>query len=133
MKTLKIHSYYNTPKDYFERKKCRFYFSGVYLHGKVEQMCNYDICYPANYEDFPEGIREVTTHFVSGPETEKFLFLKGVFPCIVDEMYECTAFLWFDDEYKDTPHWMRGLIVLNTDKASMAEARELYEKSAVCL
>lgn len=133
MKTLKIHSYYKTPEDYFESKRCRFYFSGVYLHGKVDEMCNNDICYPANYEDFPEGIREVTINYDSGPKTEKFLFLDGVFPCIVDDKYECTAFLWFDDIYENEAYWMRGLIVLNSDEESMADAKKKYEERSICL
>lgn len=133
MKTLKIFSYYNTPEEYFDRKKCRFYFSGVYLHGEVEALCNYDICYPANYDDFPEGVREVTTNYASGPKTEKFLFLEGVFPCIVDDKYECTAFLWFDDIYENEAHWMRGLIVLNTDEEFMKDARKSYEERSLCL
>jgi len=133
MKTLKIHSYYKAPEEFGKRKAVRFYFSGVYLHGDVESLCNYDICYPANAEDFPEGVREVTTHCVGEDITEKCLFLEGEFPCIVDGEYECTAFLWYDDKYHHTPNWVRGLIVLNTDTESMEYAREKYKERSIFL
>ena len=133
MKTLKIHSYYKAPKEVTGDNGVRFYFSGVYLHGKVERYCHYDICYPANPEDFSENIRKCTHHFASGDKTYKYLFLDGIFPCIVDDKYYCTAFLWYDDKYKNEHCWQRGLIVLNTDKDMMEDAMLKYNERAICL
>lgn len=133
METLKIYSYYKTPAGFKERENVHFYFSGVYLHGEVERLCNYDICYPANAEDFPGSVREVTTHCTNRDITEKCMFLDGVFPCIVDGKYECTAFIWYDEEYHHTPYWIRGLIVLNTDTRSMEYARKEYAERSLSL
>ena len=135
-KVLRIHSYYSEAASNISRRHgdVTFYFSGVYLHGEIEEICHYDICYPANPQDFPDNVRMVTQTFANtGEQTYDYLFLNGVYPCIVDGQYECTAFLWYDDRYAYEPHWQRGLIVLNTDKKAMEDARKKYNERRLCL
>lgn len=140
-KVLKIASYYTPEANRIasDDNAPRFYFSGVYLHGEVERLCNYDICYPLNPEDFPEGVVDITTKYSGKPEpvTHPYLFLEGIFPCVVDGKYECTAFLWYDHEiveqHKADSNTMRGLIVLKTDEEYMEDAREKYNKRSYCL
>lgn len=130
MAILKIHSYYEAPKD---QEVC-FYFNGVYLHGEVEHECGYDICFPANPEDFPTEVRDVTDHFDNaGDVTGKYLFLNGIYPCLVDNKYKCTAFLWYDDKNHHQPWWMHGLIVLNTDKKAYEDAKRKYNERAMSI
>ena len=137
--TLKIASYYTTEADRIvnDEKSPRFYFSGVYLHGEIECECGYDICYPLNPEDFPGCVRDILHHFNSGDVIYPYLFLDGIYPCIVDGMYKCTAFLWYDKDAVErgsgSPCLQRGLIVLNTDKDAYEDAQKKYEKRAICL
>lgn len=136
METLKINSYYSEKA---ESSKVHFCFNGVYLHGEVEYLCGYDICFPDNPEDFEGCVKDITSYCSGGyVSTEKYLFLEGVFPCIVDDKYECTAYLWynrdnleayFEREDKNLNHsTQRGLIVLNTDKKSMEYAQSAYNE-----
>ena len=138
MKTLKINSYYS---DKAESSKVHFWFNGVYLHGEVEQLCGYDICFPDNPEDFEGCVKDITVYPVnSEPVTDPHLFLEGVFPCIVDDKYECTAYLWYNkydlqaylegEEKNLYSRTQRGLIVLNTDKESISYAQGAYNKRA---
>lgn len=141
MKTLKINSYYS---DKAESSKVHFWFNGVYLHGEVDHLCGYDICYPDNPEDFEGCVKDITIHPTNGePVTYPYLFLEGVFPCIVDDKYECTAYLWYNkynlqgylegEEKSLYSETQRGLIVLNTDKESMSDAQDAYNKRAIHL
>ena len=126
-KTLKIASYNTNEYDRLVNINApKFYFSGVYLHGEIEDLCNHDLCRPINYEDFSDEIITISEPWGMIP----YLFLEGVFTCIVDGKYECTAFLQYDhDDVKQRkvePHTMRGLIVLNTDKSNLEYAFEKY-------
>ena len=132
-KTLKIASY-NTKKynELARNDAPKFSFSGVYLHGEIEDLCDHDLCRPINSEDFPDGIITISEPWGLVP----YLFLEGVFPCIVDGKYECTAFLWYDHymikQHRVDFRTMHGLIVLNTDKSNLEYAFEKYnEKSDI--
>lgn len=136
MKTLRINSYYS-PK-FVERSKggVGFLRCGVYLHGEVERLVGYDICAPANPDDFDGCVHEITHHFASGDKTYKYLFLEGIFPCVVDDKYQCTAFLWYDHQALDRlsdDYSAHGLICLNTDAKSLEYARKMYDERACCL
>ena len=139
MQTLKIASYYTKKANKIanDDTKPRFHFSGVYLHGDIERKCRYDICYPVNPEDFPGCVRNVVHHFWGGDKTRSYLFLDGIFPCVVDGKYKCTAFLWYDKEAveagRDYPHMQCGLIVSNYDDEYLADAKKKYEERSVCL
>lgn len=149
-RVLKIASYYTPLADEIAKEPMRpsFYFNGVYLDGKIESIVNYDICYPANPEDFPGAVRTVKLKFGKLDEKDKcyyeeyaYLFLDGVFRCIVDDKYECTAFLWYDkEELEDvdktnylSSYNTRGLICLNTDDEALARAYEKYKERATCI
>lgn len=94
-KTLRIASYNTDEYDRLVNINApKFYFSGVYLHGEIEDLCNHDLCRPINYEDFPDGIITISEPW----GLMSYLFLEGIFPCIVDDKYECTAFLWYNHD-----------------------------------
>lgn len=132
-KTLKIASYNTDEYDRLVNINApKFYFSGVYLHGEIEDLCNHDLCHPVNSEDFPYGIITISEPWGLVP----YLFLEGIFPCIVDNKYKCTAFLWYDHNYvkqHKAEHTMRSLIVLNTDKSNLEYALEKYNKRSYIL
>lgn len=115
------------------RAEVTWQMNGVYLHGEVERLCEYDICYPTDYKDFKSEVRSVLYDFASGKKFRKHLFLDGIFPCIVDEKYECTAYLWFDEEYINDYCAQKGLIVLNTDEEAREYARKCYSERVPCL
>ena len=137
MKTLKINSYYSENYRDHHNGAVGFLHCGVYLHGEIEQIVGYDICAPDNADEFEGNVHAITHNFANaGPRTYKYLFLDGVFPCIVDGKYECTAFLWYNHEalmYGDDYDYAHGLIVLNTDKESMDYARKEYNERATSL
>lgn len=143
MKRLKIASYYTSEADRIARddNRPRFHFNGVYLHGDVERVCGYDICYPVNPQDFPGCVKKIT-HKFNKPggyvyKTYPYLFLDGIFPCVVDGKYDCTAFLWYDrelvDNGYDVSHMQRGLIVSNYDDESLAYAKKSYNERKTCI
>ena len=144
MHLLKIASYYTerAQKIANDHTKPRFHFNGVYLHGDIERKCGYDICYPVNPEDFGECVKNITHRFDDENggdhyETRPYLFLDGIFPCLVDGKYKCTAFLWYDKKAVEAgynyAHMQRGLIVSNYDDASLEDAKKKYEKRVACL
>ena len=133
-KTLRIASYNTDEYDRLVNINApKFYFGGVYLHGEIEDLCNHDLCRPINYEDFPDEIITISEPWGMIP----YLFLEGVFPCVVDSKYECTAFLWYNHDnvkqHKIESYTMRGLIVLNTDKSNLEYAFEKYNKRSYIL
>lgn len=140
-KVLRINSYYSKKA---ETSKVHFWFNGVYLHGQVNCLCGYDICYPDNAEDFEGCVKDITVHPAnSEPITDPYLFLEGIFPCIVDDKYECTAYLWYNkynlQDYLEGEEKIlysgtqRGLIVLNTDSKAQKDALERYNKRSCSL
>lgn len=141
---LKIASYYTSEANRIANNDSspRFHFSGVYLHGDVERVCGYDICYPLNPKDFPGCVKNVTHKFndLNGGyyfKTYPYLFLDGIFQCIVDGQYQCTAFLWYDKDAvengEDYAHMQRGLVVSNYDDESLEYAKKCYNERSLCL
>ena len=122
MKTLKVCS----DPNFKGEPEVTWEMNGVYLHGEVERLCHYDINYPINFDDFADCVKEVEYDTCNAGKIKlRHLYLEGIFPCIVDDKYECTAYLWMKQEWDRR---QRGLIVLNTDEWGKANAKMKYNE-----
>lgn len=88
-------------------------FSFRYLHGEIECINGYDICYCDNKEEL------------------ELLNTPGIYTVSVDidgTIYECKAYIW-NDKYKR----IKGLIVLSSNKEDNEYALSKYEERALVL
>ena len=128
--------------------------SGWYLHGKLEDLCHYDLATIYNMTDFPGETRETLrwgTMINDKTLVEKLdyfqkSYLQGVFPVkVYGVREECIGYFWVTDEreciasaipgnsgdrrkFKD---WMqRGLVCLKSDTEAIEYAKERYAENS---
>ena len=125
--------------------------SGWYLHGKLEDMCGYDLATIYNMSEFLENIKmtlrwgtmvndktEIDTLDFFGKS-----YLHGIYPVEVYGIQEeCVGYFWITDEreciasvptpegkIKFTDWYQRGLVCLKSDLEAIKYAEDCYAKN----
>lgn len=126
--------------------------SGWYLHGKLEELCHYDLASIYNMSDFPENIKTTLRWgtMIDDKTTVERLdyfgksYLQGIYPV---EVYgvseECIGYFWITDErecvasvinsgdHRKFTNWMqRGLVCLKSDKEAIEYAKQKYTENS---
>lgn len=128
--------------------------SGWYLHGKLEELCHYDLATIYNMSDFPEDTRETLRYGLminNEAKVEKLdyfqkSYLRGVYPVQVYGVREkCVGYFWIseereyvasifpgnsEDKRKFTDWMQRGLVCLESDKEAIKYAKERYAENS---
>lgn len=118
--------------------------SGWYLHGKLEDLCHYDIATIYNMSEFPEDRRETLMRKIDSGKINPHLksYLHGIYPVkVYGVSEECVGIFWIADEQVKTAScfygnsgdhrkfidWdQRGLVCLKSDKEAIEYAKQKY-------
>ena len=124
--------------------------SGWYLHGRLEELCYYDLATIYNMSDFPEDIRKTlrwNTMINNKATVSEFKeitksYLHGIYPVKVYGIQEdCIGYFWITDEEecvvsnnlgeeRKFTNWnQRGLVCLRSDKEGIEYARKCYAEN----
>ena len=127
--------------------------SGWYLHGKLEDLCHYDLATIYNMSDFPENIRETLrwgTMIGDKTTIEKLdyfgkSYLHGIYQVeVYGVQEECVGYFWITDERecvasvihsnsedkRKFTNWnQRGLVCLKSDKEAIEYAEKCYAEN----
>ena len=127
--------------------------SGWYLHGKLEDLCHYDLATIYNMSDFPENIKTTLRYktMINDKTTVEELnyfgksYLQGVYPVeVYGVQEECVGYFWITDERECKAsvipgnsgdprgfiNWMqRGLVCLKSDKEATEYAEKCYAEN----
>lgn len=128
--------------------------SGWYLHGRLEELCHYDLATIYNMSDFPENIKTTLRYQTmindktSVRELDYFgkSYLHGVYPVEVYGIQEeCIGYFWISDERECVAsifhgnsgdkrkfiNWkQRGLVCLKSDKEAIEYAKKRYSENS---